>query len=508
MPLVWDSCLAQIQLSTPTPVPGLTVSANHMDALDEIVTYDQGVIAKYDVEILTAEHLELHPKLRYGLARGAVHLIDPDGTLDADDALFSWEPEKRYILASNVLVKIAGAEIRARHADLRNGRWTLTDFYFTTDRLRPPLYSITGSSIIIYPGRYATIKSPELSIFGQRVYGLPEETINLDPRATGFRPPNPELRGGAGIGMNWMSGFLIDKSSTIELHADSYPGSRPGDGLVLTRSFTDPNLATRIIEPRSEFGQRFSYGYFESVLVSAPEGEAGYMGEKRSSLSFESSQNNGVSARGATDENFTLPAAVEYEQGGQSHGFELLNEFRLEQIDAVSGKGVARGVASSSVDLPAVHLGKSFEYITRLDASAFMSDHGFGWAKITSGLVYKPVSWLQFGLGGTAAFQTGRPDFDIDPLYALNGIAARMDYVLGPRKFSVMDRYDAHLGWYDQEYTFTQAMGSLEAFYIYRRYPGDSRYGIMLRLDSIENLLKRRQFRSPGAGIGAPTDSP
>jgi len=506
MPVGWVP-LQKSPVEPPLPID-VYWKVQSYDNTTGVWTYDQGVVAKYDVETLTAEHLELHLAQQYGVARGSVHLIDPDGTMDADDMTFSWDKDKKYIVGSNVLVKIAGATIRARHADLRPGEWTLSDYYFTTDRLKPPLYSVNGSSITIYPGRYAKLRSSALDIFGYHIYGLPEETINLDPRATGFRYPNLEFRGGAGVGVNWISGFLIDKQSTLELHADSYPGSFPGDGAVLTRSFTNPDQVTRIIQPRSEFGQRFSYGYFESVLTPSPESEEGYLGSPRSSVSFETSQNNGVSGRGKIDEDFTLPAALEFEQGGNYHGFDMLNDERIEDIEPAGGHGVARASVASSVDLPSLKLSRDIEYVTRLDASLFYGNHAFGWGKVTTGLVYKPVSWLQFGLGGTASIQGGTPDLDIDPLYSLNGIAARVDYLLGPRKISYMQRYDAHLGWYDQEWQITQDMGSLQAYYIYRRYPGDSRYGVTLRIDQFQNLLKQRSFKRSASATQSTAAAP
>jgi len=511
MPLVWNFPVPDDQKAAPpqTQEVHATAPSERINLVDDTAFYDEGVIAKYDVEILTAQHLELHNRERYGMARGSVHLIDPDGTMDADDLTFSWDPVKRYIIASNVLVKIAGAVIRARHADLRAGRWTLTDFYFTTDRLRPPLYSLQGSSIVIYPGHDAKIKSPELSIFGQHVYGLPSETINLDPRATGLRPPNLEYRREAGFGINWVSGVLLDKSSTLEFHADSYPGSRPGDGAVVTRSFANPDLAQRLIAPRSEFSQRFDFGFFENVLVADPLSENHYLSEPRNSISVESSQNNGVSGRGTPDEDFSLPVAIEYERGGNIIGFPMLNDVRLENIESVGDHDVTRLVSASSVDLPSIRFARNLLLISRVDGSLFFSGSAFGWVRATSGLVYSPLRWLHFSAGATGGIESGTPDFDIDPLHTVNGYTLRADYHLGPRKFGVMTRYDTKLGWYDREYTFTQAMGSLEAYFIYRQYPEDYRYGITLRLDQFENLLKRRTFRRPAAGeTGGFEDTP
>ena len=475
---------------------------------DQTASFVGGVTATFGPDVLTSEHLDLllAPDQLRGVAGGNVLLIDPDATIKASNLEFSWNPQNRYARATNVEMHIAGATIKAEMADMLPNRWTLTNAYFTTSHDKIPIYSVKGKTITIYPGQYAKIDRPDLSILGHHIFTWPSQTFSLNPNASGIRPPNPEYRQGSGLGVNWTSGLLLDPRMTLEGHADAYPGSRPGDGIQLTQSFVAPERNATLLAPRSELSQRFEFGYFESLEAKAPSDESGYLAQPRQSLSASSNFNAGVTGRGSTDETFSLPSELTYEVSGKAgKQIEGISDFRVETIQRLGQATLERGLWQGSLELPRLHLSPELYVISRADAAYFQGDTPFGWGRLTEGLILEPNKALRLAVAGVGAFQGGTPQYNIDPLYTKTGMAFRGDYKLGPRTFSYMTRWDEHLFWFDREFTFTQAMGAFEAYVIYRRYPGDYRYGVRLRLDQFEDLLKRRRFQRPSQ---ADSDSP
>ena len=229
--------------------------------------------------------------------------------------------------------------------------------------------------------------------------------------------------------------------------------------------------------------------------MTKPRDELNYLQQPRNALSAQSTFNAGVSGRGRDNEFFSVPASLSYERGGRASSGAYLSEVRVETIDSYRQPYVTRGEWFNSFELPPVKLGEGLYNMARIDSGLYQSNRAFGWLRGTESLVYKPSSALTFGAGVFVGTQWGSPDFDIDPLDYKNGVVLRADYVLGPRRLSYLTRYDTHLGWFDHEYVFTQAVGPLQAFLIYRRYPGDSHFGVTLRIDQLQDLLTRRAWR-------------
>jgi hypothetical protein len=343
---------------------------------------------------------------------------------------------------------------------------------------------------------------PSLSLFGAHILTWPRQTFNLDPRATGLRLPNLEYRSGT-VGLNWVAGTLVDHHSTVEWHGDAFRGSYPGAGIEYNRSFIPANQAVGLITPRTELNQRFDFGYFDTVLVKTPGAEIDAVDRPRNTVAVQTDFNAGVSGRGAPNETFSFPVEFNYERSGRVGSLGNLSDFRLETIRDVRQATKTRGEYESSWELPSKRLGRNVFTLSRVDGEAIGGDHAFGWARLSGGLVFQPVRWLTLSAGAMAAAETGTPDFDIDPLVYRNGAFGRADYELGPRRLSLMTRYDSRLGWFDDEVLFTQAMGTLEAYLVYRKYPSDLRYGVLLRINQIADVLKRRNFsRTSDASAG------
>lgn len=508
MPFPWQAALAiHSQDATTAKYGDLKVQSDfsRRDNERRVLVFDGHVTATYGEERVTADHLEVHeaPTDMFGAADGHVLLTDPDGTVSAAHIRFSYNPSHRMAHAEEATVHVAGVIIKAAKVELVPGKYTLDDFTFAGDQSSHPLYELTGKRIVIYPGKYARATDPTLRVLGNRIIGLAHQSFNLDPRSTGVRPPNIEYRRGAGFGYSWSSGVLVNQSTDLEVHSDAFPGSRPGSGAELIKSFVAPDRSLLPIAPRTEFAERFLDSYFTNVLVKTPEHEAAYYSSWKNSISTNTLWNAGVTARGATNEVFSIPGSVTYELGGKvGKGAGFMSDLRFESIELVPNNAVFRGEWFGSFEGPIVPLGSSLSLTSRTDAGLYQRTNTFGWARITEGLVFRPAEPLTLGVGGYTALQGGTPEFDIDPLYSKTGYALRGDVHLGPRRFSIMTEYDTVQKWFDHQFVFTQAMGSLEAFVIYRRYPSQTSYGIRLRLEPFESLLKTRSFKRPSQTLG------
>ncbi len=464
-----------------------------------IRSFKNGVVATYGPERLTADAVEVHlaPEEQFAIATGHVRLVDPDGTVTGDSLKFSWKADDRWARGENVEIHVVGSTVRAKSIDLTPGKWVLNSFYFTSDRASHPLYAVRGRTITIYPGKSAKVVRPGIDLFGHKIATWPSQSFNLDPRSTGLRLPRLKYSFSGGIGYSWQAGSLLNQRTDLEWHTDASNDSRPGFGAQLIRSFVPPGASQTPLPPKGEFSQRFSYGYFESLLVASPEREEQYLSSPRSSVDLETNFNAGVSGRGSVDETFSTPLAASYEISGKHGLFGYLGDARLETIRRIDDSALARGVLSGSLEIPKVSLSPSLFVTSRADFGAYYSGKSFGWGRLTEGLVYRPSHWMTLSAAAVGAVQGGTPDYDIDPLFSTNGLAFRADFNFGSRTISLMNRYDVRRAWFDQELSLVQAVGPFNAYVTYRRYPGETRFGLELRLDQFEDLLNRRKFRRP-----------
>jgi hypothetical protein len=458
---------------------------------------DGNVKVVYGDDTLTADHFQAYPgpNDRYLVASGHVVVIDPDGSFKATDIRVSWDPQKRSAFAKNVEINLLGSTVRAETAEILPEKWTFYHYYVTLERTKHPLFSLRGAKLVVTPGHNAQLVDSDFYVLGQRILGIKEHQFNLDPRATGLRIPTLEYRPGKGFGYNWTVGSIIDPGTAFQLHTDAANGDLPGYGAIVTKSMLPPSKDLYPIAPRSEFGLRFDFSYMENVLQDKPSDEISYLDRPRNAISYETIYNAGVDGRGYNDEVYSVPGSVAYEIGGPMGRSSYVSEFKLETIDSYRQAYRFRGEWNNSLELPVRKLSPDLFTMSRLDSGVYQSAHNYFWAKANESLVYVPNKNLTLGANAFGSFTSGVPEFDIDPLYYHNGLGMRADYRFGPRKISVLLRYDTQLGWFDDEFLFTQAMGPFEAFISHREYPGDSHFGVMLRVDQIEDLLTRRNWK-------------
>jgi hypothetical protein len=382
----------------------------------------------------------------------------------------------------------------------------LYNYFVTPDHSKRPLYAIKGDRAEITPGKNVLLHDSQLYILGGHILGYRDHYINLDPRATGIRFPTPEYRPDKGFGYQWTVGSVIGKSTTIQLHTDAGARELPGYGGIVTHSFLRAAQNGYPDTPRSEFALRFDYGYLENIFVDKPSSEFAYLQRPRNSLSASSQFNSSATGRGIGGEVYSVPSSLQYEVGRKVGDSAFISDLEVEDIDSYRGPYTLRTNWTQSIELPAEKLGRNFYTMTRFDSGVFGSQDLYFWGRGTESLIYDPTrSWT---VGGSlyTSLTSGSPDFDLDPLYYHTGAALRADYHLGPRRISAMARYDTRLGIFDYEYIATQAMGALQAFVSYRKYPGDFHIGVSLRVDQFEDLLSRRNWKKSSkiTSVGLP----
>ncbi len=527
MPLPWPT-IPWTELQTPPRLEAVQQQAGVTQRIDEdlivsaqsstydpvtkIFIFNRGVVATYGLTTVKADRLELFmgEAEQRGKATGNVTIQDPEADLSAEDLDFTWKTGARKGNAKNISIRVGRAHIRAKEAILTPELWTFIDVEGTNC---PEYYWVRSPRLTLEPGKKGKLEDPSLHFFGRKLVTLPDRNFNLDSRTQGVSIPSLSLKRGQGLGVSWDAGFLLNEFTNLYLNAGAFKGSYPGFGVTATRTNVSSTKASAIITPGSEIGERFRFGYLESIEIDNPSEERRFLRTPRQSVSVSSLWNAGVGGR-TFETSVTKALEGVYEVGGVlggknvtrtdakgenttslEGGLSYLSQIRLQHIRERGGPFVSRAVAIGSLELPSIRLGPKLSTLTRLDASQFLGENAFGWIRGSAGLVYEPIPQLRLAGGLVLSKQAGRPDFQFDRLVAEQGYHLRADLNLGPTKISYLTKYDRTLKWYDREYTISQVAGCFEPFILYRKFPSDYRFGLRLRLDDFYDILQRRQFR-------------
>ncbi len=461
----------------------------------ETTTFSDGVVAIYGPTTIHADRLVVSLKKgsEHAVATGHVRLDDPDGQISADILDLNLDGG-RHGVATNVMATIAGAKLTAKRADITPKLWTLSDVTLTTCRNRIPLYSVFTKELTVVPGRRGRAKSPELSLFGNHILTIPTQNFTLDRRTIGFRPPSFSYRKDRGLGVAWASGILLDEQTGVGANFAAFPNSFPGYSAQISRTWIPAELAEGLISPRSELAERFANGYLDSIETSSPESESQTLRSPRKSVSFGSSWNQGVN-RGSSSLFYSKAAELSGEIGGVAGAFGYMTELRVQTIRVQHGPWLTRSVMTAAVGSPIVHVTRDLETWARLDAEGYLGPHKSGWVRGTAGLAYSPFPQIRLSGGLYSGRDFGRPEFGIDRLDFGAGYMIRADFNLGPTKFTLINKRDGKLGWWDREYSASQVVGCLEPFVAYRKSPADYRIGVKIRLDQFIDVLQARTFK-------------
>ena len=516
------------QGGAPQADPGITVTAANTRAnrLDATVTYSGDVTVTYDVTRIRADKVTLYlastelelPILtafwaagatsgmympsfdqreafglstRRGIAEGNVVLTDPIGTIRASRIEFNLTLKTGH--ADQVLAEVAGVTIRAAEARVAPGRYELLDASGTSC---PELYSLATRRVVIRPGEKAVIERPRFSLGPLRLPALPNQTISLDQRVTGFRLPGISYKRDEGLGITWGSGILLDAQTALTAGFNIFPSVLPTYGIEVARSSVPPSRATGLISPRSELGERFSYGYFENVSVRSPESESAYLASPRNTLSAGSYWNQTATSR-AGDSRFSKALDVAYERGGRFGAFGAVAQARAQYVRENDGPFKARIVGSLAAGPKPVPLGGGLYGHLRLNAQGLVGgDSLFGWVRLQVGAIYRPVKQVSIGGVFNFAAEAGDPIFELDRLYSTNSFHFRGDIALGPARVSLLGKYDLERKkWYDREYAISLIAGCVEPYVLWREFPSDYRLGLRLRIDKFLELVSKRDIK-------------
>lgn len=478
----------------------ITILANkaEYDIDTDTYTFSDGVVATYQVDKVTADKLVVHPAEFHATATGHVRIIDPQGTVDAQDIDFTWKPGAQHGTAHDIVAHLANVTITAERAEITPEKWDFYNISGTSCRLNPPFYQLRSPHMTVYPEQYGRAVRPTVYIFGNKLVTLPDRTFNLNPRTQGIGPPSISYRRGAGLGASFSGGFLVGPTTNVSFGASSFPHVVPGYGANITRSFLPTADATHLATVRSELGERFTYGFFENIQVKTPENEYDFLQRRRSTAAIASEWNQTAADRRDGTRYSKLLEGV-YEVGGKHDGFGYFGQVRLQEIrrnpEPFQSRVVLVGAAGPS---PRV-IAKNLISDIRVDTSVFVGPNS-GWVRGIAGFSYRPVSQVALSLGGYASRQFGNSQFDSDTLFGQNGAIGRADFHLGPTQFSYLIKYDTTLGTYDREYTASQVVGCLEPFVLYREYPNTYNIGVRFRLDEFYALLRRKDFRGKSTG--------
>ena len=454
------------------------------------VAYEGDVVVRYGFEKVLADRVVLFRGEKRGVAEGNVTLIDRDGTARADRLEFSWDEKNRFGTGDNVEIRVANATLRARRATFEPGKWTLVDAEGTTCLRRTPVYLVTTSRVVVRPGENLVAEHPRISFLGKFIGQLPTQNLSLTPAVPGVHLPSPGYKLKRGFGLTWSGGLIIGKESTFNFRARSFQQRKPAAYALFTHSFLPLKNATEIVGPRTDFGERFNFGFLDSIVVDDPAQEARYLRASRLSLSGGGQVNGGIADRNRG----TRYSKIEgiYEAGGARGSLGLLGQVRLQSIQREQEGMEQRVALYGSAGLPSVKLAPGLSTISRLDAAAFGGRTAYGWGRAMLGLSYAPKPWLRLSAGGFVSGDAGTPQFAIDPLYSESGLLMRGDLAFGGLRLSYLLKNDARRGLYDHEISINQVIGCFEAFYLLREYPNDRRLGLSVRVQPLIDLAKKR----------------
>lgn len=488
-----------IALQQPIKIEALRITG---DRLESSVAYEGDVVVRYGPTTLMADRVVAYRNEARGVAEGRVTIIDPDGTARADRVEFSWDPAHRYARAENLVVRVQGGFIKARRADLQPGQWTLLDVEGTTSAQR--VYYVTSEKLIYTPGKDVVVREPRVSVFGKFIAELPNQRVATTPVVPGLRLPVPGYKLGRGFGATWSGGVLAGHDSTFVFDARAFQKTKPSASAYYTKSFLPVSKATEVVAPRTDFAERFYYGYMDSVLVDAPAAEARFLRANRSSLSGGGQANGSVVDRDRGTRYSKVEAVIE--QGGSVAGIGILGQLRAQGLQRETEGMEARATATASISLPTVTLAPRLSTIGRVDSAAFGGRTAYGWARGMLGLSYAPATWLRLSAAGFTSGEAGTPQFDIDPLYSKGGTLLRADLAIGGFRASYLSKNDRRRGNYDNEYAINQIVGGLEVYYVHRDYPGRSQIGLTIHLQPLIDLVKRRTGQDVPVGKRGPPE--
>lgn len=463
---------------------------------DGAVIFSGGVVARYGVTELHSDSLTIYQSetRREGIAEGAVRLIDPDGTARANRLEFNWANQTAHGDAVNIVM--SGLHMDAEKIDIKPGEWTLLGVSAAPEAGSRPVVGLKSRRIVYRPGLKGRAYRPSFSVFGNKLITLPSYDFGGKGSQDGLRLPAVSLSNG--LGLNWRSSVLVDDRTRLGGGFRARRGDWPGAQVELTRSLLPRDEPGTLRPPESDFGERFGFGYFDSLFVRRPSVEREIVGARRSSVTLASTFNQSMVARLVDSNLYSKPIELIVEEGRDVGGFGFLANVRHQAIREAGGAHEWRTVLAGSALAPGYSIAPGLDTHLRLDTSAFLGRERYQWAQVQAGLIFRPSHQLRIGAAYVLASQSGTPLFENDRLFAMRSFHGRMDVDFGSTRVSLLSKFDfGRRKWYDNEIGFSQVAGPLEPFIVFREFPRTISFGVRFRADEVFDRIQRRLSGQP-----------
>ncbi len=449
------------------------------------------VVATYGPDRVTAERLVIHdaPGDGYVEAFGKVELTDPEGTVSAENIRFSWKDQTG--TASDVLVRFSTMTVTAKTIDIGPNLWTLTDVGGTACTMKTPLYYFRTRKLTYRPGIGGTAEKPQIYILGKKIATLPTQNFGGENDGESLNLPIPQYRPGQGFGVAWKNELDISASSAINTDLNIYQRAKPNYSAYLVHSFAK-DAPTDL--PRSELNERSGFGYFDSIQVHDPTSEASYLRRERSNLGIGFQYGTGARDTTNADEKINKPIEAFGQWSGQIGEFGFLGILRGQEVRLGDQQTYQRFVAETNLGAPLLKLAPDLTLTSRLDTANYFGDQNFSWQRAQVGLVWQPIKAFRAGAAYVRGWQQGTELYPFDRLYRDRELNLRADLDLEQTQLRVMFKFDpGGKSLFDQEIYFSQVLGCLEPFIVYRKSPRKFFIGLKLPIGHAFDRLAQRQ---------------
>ncbi len=468
-----------------------------------ILKFTDGIKATYGPTTVVADELTLYldEDQSHGEAIGHVHLTDPEGTAAAAKLVFNWKLKTGSAYDAHAVVQ--ELIVDAREIDIKPGTWDIYDFSATNCAEKRPLYLLTSPHATIRLGHRAVIEKPRLDILGMKLGPFPKFVANLDQRATGVTFPALIYRKDRGLGVNWASSFLVAPQTDLSGAFTGFRSFSPSYVFQLSHSLLKPEATSQVIAPRSELDARFNTSYFENIGVTNTHNDESVIRAPRSLYSVGTYRN--VSAVDRLDNaQYSKPLDLVFEHGGALNSLGYSSQIRFQSVQRFQEATHRRIVTQTTIDASPHTFAKGLEGHLRFDANAYLGGGSFGWVRTEAGLTYRMSRLFRLGGAAFAGREAGDALYADDRLYVRQGLIGRVDLDLGATELSLLSKLDVdnHKS-YDQQVAITQAVGGLDVIVLYRKFPGDFRIGIQLRINSFMAAIKHRNVSRPANTVNS-----
>jgi len=472
---------------------GLTVSADHesIDAKANSADFRGHVVATYGPTTVTADRMFLQddPDNPSAEAIGHVVLTDPEGTIHAASLQYNWRAQTGH--AQALSLQVSRLALTADSADITPGLWTLRNVGATGCKLKTPLYYIHVRELQVRPGVGMRAQRIRFSILGQSLGTFPVESYSFTGPKNSLNLPYPTTRSGS-LGVNWTNEFEFGPSTALYTKYAVFEKSLPFYNGTLMQSMlkgVDPESL------RTEIGDRFTFGYFDSAQVRTPKDERNYFSARRFDLGVATTF--GADAQDTTESTAKInkPAEVLGQASGNLEGFGVFGLFRAQEVQVGSTETIRRLILEQNLLTPALSFGKTLSAYARADAAEFTGGNQYSWVRGQVGVVYHPAQVLRFGASYTAAKAFGTPAFAYDEPLRFREVGLRADLDFDTTQIRFLAKYDPSTRTiFDREFYISRVMGCIEPFVVYRERPHKLFLGIMLPINRVFDQLSKDEL--------------